>query len=298
MEKNQKRRRKACPKCGKSFSYTWSKIHVQECGLQEVERSDKVTDTGLDQIPPNITQQFCDLMEKERFMEEDASFFENDTTDNDQDVEEIPEDNDPEDNSTPCTPPTETWDNEEVEEYFRDMQDAGLESDHESSSMHITHGEDNSSPTQAPLPEMSSEGSSKIDALILWVVLFISTWQSDFGISETALSTLIKFLCKFFWLIGTFDTTMCILAKRFPGTSYQLKKMLGLMEDNFKKFVVCPKCKSIYNMQDCITRRSGNHVSARCSFVPWPSHPHRSRRGKQTILLRSLLSAPLLRSPC
>ena len=45
---------------------------------------------------------------------------------------------------------------------------------------------------------------------------------------------------------------MASLAKVFPNSLYKLKKAAGLHGDDFKKYVVCPKCKSLYKFDDCV----------------------------------------------
>ena len=93
-------------------------------------------------------------------------------------------------------------------------------------------------------------------------------------------------------MIGTLDENgaMAKVAKRMPNTLYMLKKVLGFMNNNvFVKYVVCPKSKTLYNYKDCIQKRCGRQVSARCNFVAWPRHPHRNRRGKASSYYMNFL---------
>lgn len=41
--------------------------------------------------------------------------------------------------------------------------------------------------------------------------------------------------------------------------------------------VVCPKCHSLYNLEDYFVRQSGLVESVKCKFVQYPNHPHASR---------------------
>ena len=128
--------------------------------------------------------------------------------------------------------------------------------------------------------------SDKCDVLIYWLLLFLFSWQSGFSVSDSAMEMLLKFLSRFFWLVGTFDENSVVsqLAKQLPNTLYKLKKHLGLLNsDDFVKYVVCPKCKTLYDYKDCVLNRFGRQVSARCKFVPWFKHPHRSKRGKSIL---------------
>lgn len=73
---------------------------------------------------------------------------------------------------------------------------------------------------------------------------------------------------------------MASVARLFPNSHYKLKKALGLLGDDFIKYVVCPKCKTLYKFEDCIETRSGQKVSAKCKFEAWPNHPHSRKRGE------------------
>jgi len=103
---------------------------------------------------------------------------------------------------------------------------------------------------------------------------------------------LLKFLSRFFWIVETFDENSAIakVARCMPNTLYKLKKHLGLMNnDDFVKYVVCPKCKTLYDYKDCFQSRCGRQVSARCRFVPWSRHPHKNKRGPcDEILLKTV----------
>ena len=93
---------------------------------------------------------------------------------------------------------------------------------------------------------------------------------------------LLKFLSRFFWVLGTFDENiaMALVAKRFPNSLYKLWKHLWLLnEGELVKYVVCLKCKSLYDYTQGIKCRCGRQVSARCKFVAWSRHPHRRKRG-------------------
>jgi hypothetical protein len=277
MESRRKRRRKACPKCGKALSYSWARLHEKECGKNECGKkrcatTDSTVSSSADEdvnvdastisisaddteplLNSSIAQQLFSVMEETQMDEEDISFFEEAAVNNDNDNDVESQDNTP--------PATETWDDEfeEAEEMF-DGQ-AIIENDN----------------AQQQHPQPTS--NSKVEALVLWLMLFLSSWQSTNSITDTALTALIKFLCKFFWLLGAFDNTMALVVKLFPDSHYKFKKALGLLGDDFTKFVVCPKCKSLYKFEDCIVKRSGQQVSAKCTFVAWPNHPHRSKRG-------------------
>lgn len=129
----------------------------------------------------------------------------------------------------------------------------------------------------------SGQFSENCRVLVYWLLLFIFSWQCGFSVTDSAVDMLVKFLSRFFWIVGTFDENGIVakISKGFPNTLYKLRKQLGLMDsDDFVKYVVCPKCKTLYNYKDCVEKRCGRKVSARCRFILWSQHPHRNKRGK------------------
>ena len=71
---------------------------------------------------------------------------------------------------------------------------------------------------------------------------FVLIWKGVFRIADNAINILLRFLkalTKVLWKISILITLKSVMRK------------LG-MDDNFKSFVVCPKCHSLYNIEDCI----------------------------------------------
>ena len=66
--------------------------------------------------------------------------------------------------------------------------------------------------------------------------------------------------------------------------------MLSTSGDTFEKYVVCPKCHSVYHYNDCINKqRYGASTSKLCRHVAYPNHPQQSRRTScDTVLLKSI----------
>ena len=54
--------------------------------------------------------------------------------------------------------------------------------------------------------------------------------------------------------------------------------------------MVCPKCHSIYNYEDCVNRSRchGGLISKLCKHIAYPNHPHKSRQTPcDTLLLKT-----------
>ena len=93
---------------------------------------------------------------------------------------------------------------------------------------------------------------------------------------------LLRFLKYILFIIGNAFHCHQVMesAQQFPVTLNNLYKQM-VVENNhlFTKYVVCRKCHSIYNYDDCIVHRSsGCSESKRCSHVAYPTHPHRTQR--------------------
>ena len=91
------------------------------------------------------------------------------------------------------------------------------------------------------------------------LLLFILTWQAMYKISDNAILVLIKFLKAFLKYIAELCEFQALVdfARTIPETMYMIQKVLWLEKDNFEKYAVCPKCKSLYLLKDCVVRKLG-----------------------------------------
>ena len=104
-----------------------------------------------------------------------------------------------------------------------------------------------------------------------FVLLFICIWKGIFKISDNAVNVLLTFL-KFLTsiLINSSGTKGPLSSVNIPSTLSSAKTSLGI-KDNFHSYVVCPKCHSLYNMEDCLKSR-------KCRHVEFPKHPQKAFR--------------------
>jgi len=105
-----------------------------------------------------------------------------------------------------------------------------------------------------PLPEPSEKSSitKKLTSLLQWFVLFILLWQANCKISNNGLEWLLRFLFQFLHLVGItchcdYLVEFCTM---FPTSLYVLRQLVEFDRDDFVKFVVCPKCSSLYRASD------------------------------------------------
>ena len=85
-------------------------------------------------------------------------------------------------------------------------------------------------------------------------------------------------LRRFFEISGASSQWIAGLALEFPGTLYYFRKEIGLGDDVFVKYVVCPKCHALYEFEKCFDTVGTSRVSKKCSYVKFPNHRQQWRR--------------------
>ena len=123
----------------------------------------------------------------------------------------------------------------------------------------------------------------------IWQLLyFLLIWQSVYRVSNEAMNALLKFISVFVRVMGRAFTTGNII----PNTVSRARSYLQNTEnDDFTQYVVCPKCDSIYEYNDCVVVSQGRKQSKLCKHIAYPNHPIICRRqecGAQ--LLKSIRS--------
>ena len=113
-----------------------------------------------------------------------------------------------------------------------------------------------------------------------------------FKISDNAMEVLISFI-KAFLLITAKILQIAKLnsfTAKLPSSLYLARKLIGTQEDSFTKFVTCPTCHKIYNINDCKEKQvNGKEVSKKCNHVEFPFHPMaRFRRPCGSTLMKSV----------
>ena len=127
--------------------------------------------------------------------------------------------------------------------------------------------------------ENSLDPKSQNGALSL-ILMFLLLWAAFYHISAAALNHLIQFLRYALSLIAPGSPVVAALLASFPTSLYALKKHFHLSVDQFEKYVICPKCCSLYNFRECLSTTS---IAARiypktCNHVAFRNHPIRSHR--------------------
>ena len=95
-------------------------------------------------------------------------------------------------------------------------------------------------------------------------------WQASYKISDNGLEWLLRSMFVFH-AIGIFCNSeyLCQISLMFPSSLYLLRKFVRLKRDNFVKFAVCPKCSSLYDLDNCTREVGGRIVSNICTNIPF-----------------------------
>ena len=120
------------------------------------------------------------------------------------------------------------------------------------------------------------------------LVLFLFLWQTLYKVSDHGMLILLKFLRLFITMIGNVAKVESVVkfAQSLPQTLYMAKSYIGLGQDEFEKFVACPKCCTLYKTEEYTVRKTnGRVVSKKCDNVRFPNHPQRNQRKQCGALL-------------
>lgn len=125
-----------------------------------------------------------------------------------------------------------------------------------------------------------------INSIIQWILLFLCLWSSFCVISDNALDILLQFLRAVFDSLATVVPAIGHFAALFPKSLHLFKKQLGIDQDKFVKYVVCPKCHTLYNFDDCYMLCNRKRVSKNSTFVEFLNHRqhfHRTECGEPLL---------------
>ncbi len=99
------------------------------------------------------------------------------------------------------------------------------------------------------------------------------------------------FCCFYIHNINSFHLTkLKEFANILPNNVRSAQKIIGNISDTFIKYASCPNCNSIYHLETCIIKQPDNTFKSRkCSFIPFPNHPHLFQRSHcDTVLMKNV----------
>lgn len=125
--------------------------------------------------------------------------------------------------------------------------------------------------------------------------------QFAHNISNAAISSFLRFFKFFIRTLGiAFQCESLVhAADQIPVSLDRVHNVLGVNANTFEKYVVCPKCHSVYDYDDCVIRRSyGGSISKLCQHIAYPNHPQLFRRTPcDTLLLKTVKTKQITLHP-
>lgn len=151
--------------------------------------------------------------------------------------------------------------------------------------------DDEDDPQQSPDTLTISSSSLQI---LRFIVLFLLSWQAIFRMPNVALDIAFKFfsilLNKISVLCGTVNLKE--IATFFPDTLTKANKFQCILRDNYQRLIVCSKCYSTYEFNDCLSKENAAGNIKSCSFIRFPRHPQaRMRVPCANALLKTIRTA-------
>ena len=116
-----------------------------------------------------------------------------------------------------------------------------------------------------PPPAQVTE-NKKVEAVIWWIVTFISLFETLHFIPERAVLWLMKFIRVMLKYCGQFSPHIAEVAEKLPQSSYMRDKYLEGSKITTMQYVVCSKCHSMYSFEQCIQKHGSQLSSKSCSY--------------------------------
>lgn len=126
---------------------------------------------------------------------------------------------------------------------------------------------------QSKLPSVDVSETSRVrrsaKVIVRWMLIFLCLWSSFCSLSDNAFELLLVFTCSI-W----FDENYVSISGKFCC----LVSKVSDDQDKFMKYVVCSKCNSLHNFDDCYETLHRRKVTKTCSFIQFLHHRQHFRR--------------------
>ena len=116
----------------------------------------------------------------------------------------------------------------------------------------------------------------------------------SFNLSDNCIDSILNILGYF---LATIQLSICNetfsnIVHNFPRTIHKARLYANLDRDEFRKFIVCPKCCKLYTFEQSSVVRNGKKESKLCDHNAFPNHPQeRYRQPCGASLMKTVLSA-------
>ena len=129
--------------------------------------------------------------------------------------------------------------------------------------------------------------NTRASNVVMGICLFLNFFQLFYKVSERGILALLHFLRALLSFLG-FNEIISLLPKSLSSIRGTLRN--SAQHSTVLEYVVCPKCNSLYLLEDCIIRHNGKLESKLCHFVEYPRHSQLSRRIKCNVPLLKTIS--------
>lgn len=108
----------------------------------------------------------------------------------------------------------------------------------------------------------------------------ILTWHLAHNVSAAALDELLQYISHLFSAAEALITSPIAAGlSAFPATLFLAYKFLKIDAENFSRYVLCPKCHSLYDYGEMLKADKDGSISLRrCTYIKFPRHPQKNRR--------------------
>lgn len=142
-------------------------------------------------------------------------------------------------------------------------------------------------------PEYLEERDIRNFVKIMLKTIFL--FQVQMFVSDSSVAMLLGILKFFLYLINGYLGIDLIkeMIDEFPSTMYSARNYIGIQTDQFVKYVVCPKCNTLYTLDEAKKiGKSGKYVSKKCSYIEFKNHRQLHKRRKcGAVLLKKIVSS-------
>lgn len=133
-------------------------------------------------------------------------------------------------------------------------------------------------------PEISNELQApqplNFAGVFRWLLILIFTWHIAHNISATAVGEILNYISR------TLTTVQALVVSplaaglsAFPATLFLAYKYLKIDSETFTRYVLCPKCYTLYDYDKMLKADENGSVSVkRCTYIEFPAHPQTNRR--------------------
>ena len=104
------------------------------------------------------------------------------------------------------------------------------------------------------------------NGLVIYTIVFLLQLQTVHAISDTAIDAILKFLKKMFVMLSDASRGISVekFSQMFPSTMYSARKRVNVCRKSIKEFPVCPGCKYVYHLEECIESCGSLWQAKRC----------------------------------